>query len=88
MSSLALHLCPKVALWNLRWNTMPYEAKLPEEERTFVNLDDEWSWTKFLAAPVGTYLTWVLAYWLLMFVLAGRRIKDRNYDTLYAYYNR
>lgn len=26
LSSLALHILPQVALWNLRWHTMPYEA--------------------------------------------------------------
>jgi len=67
---------------------MPYEAKLPEAERTFVQLDDTWDVQKFLAAPVGAYLAWVFAYWLLMFVLVRRRIKERNYDTLYNYYNR
>ena len=88
MSSLALHLCPKVALWNLRWNTMPHEAKLPAEERRFTDLDTTFAVDKFFFAPVGCYLAWLAAYWLLMFVLAKKRITQRNYDTLYAYYTR
>jgi hypothetical protein len=33
MSSLALHLFPTILLYNLQWNTMPYEKTLPESER-------------------------------------------------------
>ena len=30
VSSVAIHLFPMIALWNLRWVTIPYEANLPE----------------------------------------------------------
>lgn len=90
MSSLALHLFPQVAMWNLRWNTLPYEKLLPKNKRTFVTIDEEaeFDWYKFVFIPLIFYYAWVVCYYLINFKFATKRIKERNYENMYVYYSK
>lgn len=89
MSSLALHLFPQIAMWNLKWYTIPYEANLPAEERHFVTLQDKsLDFYKFFLVPLGFYYSWVTVYYLINFVLAADRIKRLNYENMWVYYSK
>ena len=67
---------------------MPYEAELPEENRRFLSIDLEFDMAKFFYVPVGFYLVWIMIYFMVNFVLAKKRIQQRNYDNMYNYYMR
>ena len=88
MTSLALHMYPQVTLWNLRWFTMEYELTLPEDKRTFLTLDTSFSFQKFILIPVGIYIFWIVCYFFINFVIAAKRIKERNYDNMFNYYDK
>ena len=93
--SLAIHLIPLVTSWNLRWHTMEWErATLPENQRYFLTPDEDeikngglWRYLiRMFFIPLALYLTWVGLYSLKVFVISSKRIKERNYETLYVYY--
>lgn len=86
MSSLMLHIFPQTAMWNLRWNTMPYEATLPEDQRRFLSIDTAFDVKKFFVFPLFLYFIWATCYVLINFVIARKRIKERNYDNMFSYY--
>lgn len=88
MSSLALHIFPIIVMWNLRWNTMPYEETLTESERHFLSIDTSFDFNKFFIYPMGCYFIWVSIYFVINFVVAAKRIRDRNYDNLFLYYEK
>ena len=88
MSSLALHIFPIIVMWNLRWTTMSYEEKLPESERKFMPIDTSFDFYKFFVYPLGCYFMWVTVYFTINFVVAAKRIRSRNYDNLFLYYEK
>ena len=69
---------------------MPYEATLKEADRRFLTLDPHesaWNLVKSLfLIPLGLYLLWAFLYSLKVFVISSKKIKDRNYETMYVYY--
>jgi len=83
LSSLLVHLLPQITLWNLRWHTMPYEAKLPEEERRFLTIDDSFTVTKFFIFPIFLYAIWMTLYFMVHFVFARERILRKNYHNMF-----
>lgn len=90
MSSLALHLLPQIAMWNLRWYTIPQEALLPADKRHFVSIDPDAPFDvyKLVVVPLGFYYLWVVAYYLINFYLAEKRIRTRNYQNMFHYYSK
>lgn len=86
LSSLALHIYPQLVTWNLRWFTMEYELTLPEDQRRFVTLDTTFSWYRFIVIPTSLYFVWIFCYFLINFVFAAKRIRERNYDNMFNYY--
>ena len=86
LSSLALHMFPQLCLWNLRWHTIPYEQTLPEAERMFLDIDTSFDVYKFFVYPLCFYFCWVSVYFTINFVVAARRIRERNYDNMFHYY--
>ena len=77
-------------MWNLKWNTIPYEKTLPVSERHFVQLDPSkpMDFKHFFLIPLGFYYGWVMAYYLINFVFAAERIKNRNFENMYRYYSK
>lgn len=90
LSSLALHANPLLYSYVMKWNTMPYEKTLPEAERRYASVphDTPIDFQRFFLFPLSIYLAWNVTYWFLNFVLAAKRIRDRNYDTLFGYFTR
>ena len=62
LSSVSIHLFPMIAFWDLRWQTMPYEANLPESERRFLQIDESFDALKFFAYPAVFYWGWATIY--------------------------
>lgn len=65
---------------------MPYEATLPKEERRFLDIDTEFSFTKFFLVPLIAYFSWAFMYGIINFGVSAKRIKERNYDNMWKYY--
>jgi len=86
LTSLALHIFPQICMWNLRWSTMPYEQTLPESERRFLSFDGEFDVMTFIVYPLAFYFLWVSIYFMINFVVAKKRIQERNYDNMYNLY--
>lgn len=92
LTSIAIHLIPLTTSWNLKWTTIPYESTLPEGERYFLTLpenDMELSihfFTKIFLIPFALYLMWAAFYYLKVFVISSSKIKEKNYETMYVYY--
>ena len=92
--SLTIHLIPQVTSWNLRWHTMEWErTTLPPAERQFLTIDENEVAngfgryiTRIFFIPLALYLTWAGLYSLKVFVISSKRIKERNYETMYVYY--
>ena len=83
LSSCAIHMYPMIAIFNLKWVTMPYEASLPEAERKFVTLDEDFDPLKFFAFPAAFYGAWVLFYALTQGVICKGNIDRNKYETLF-----
>ena len=90
MSSLALHMFPALSMFNLHWNTMEYEKTLPISERKFLQYDKSkpLDLTQIFGIPVAVYLIWIGLYFIINFVISAKRIRERNYDTMYIYYEK
>jgi hypothetical protein len=88
MSSMALHFFPILAFSNLRWNTMVFEKTLPESERLFVQLGSTFSWTQLYGYPLAFYFCWLACNYMINFVIAEKRIKERNYQNLYMVFHK
>ena len=86
LTSLVIHAIPMMSMYNMRWVTIVEEAKLPEEQRYFVSLPtDGISMTTHVMAPLALYIFWAIFYSLKIFVVSPKRIKERNYETMYRY---
>lgn len=65
---------------------MEYESKLPAEQRMFLDLQMEFDVYKCFLAPIGFYLIWISFYFTVNFLISAKRIRERNYDTMFVYY--
>lgn len=90
LSSLALHAGPLCYSYVMKWSTMPYEKTLPEAERRYMNIpiDTPIDFNRFFLFPLSIYFAWNITYWFLNFVVAAKRIRERNYETLFGYFNK
>lgn len=90
MSSLALHMYPCILMYNIHWNTMEYEKDLPESERRFLSYDKNKAFNvwNFIVIPIFMYVCWMILYFTINFVISAKKIKDKNYETMYNYYER
>lgn len=91
-TSLAIHMIPLITSWNLKWITMEHELTLREEDRYFLTLKDENEafnfdfFIRIFVYPLAIYLLWAFMYYLKVFVISSKKIKERNYETLYIYF--
>lgn len=89
LSSLALHISPLLITHNIRWNTLPAEAKLPADKRRFFDsLDTSFTWTEIVVIPLGLYGIHTMIMFLINFIWAKKRIAARNYETMFQYFER
>ena len=53
-----------------------------------MDLDTSFDFVSFFMVPIGIYLLWFLFYFIINFVVAHQRIRERNYDCTLLYYQR
>jgi hypothetical protein len=86
LTNCFIHFTPMALMWSVHWKTQYsedigwdlYDAK----QDTF-----SWQFVKdyyFSASMI--YLMWVIPYYLFVFVILKKRIKERNYTTLVGYH--
>lgn len=80
MTSVFIHASPAVLVFTIRW--YPSKFKVCEN---WPSCDDTTVASLFYDPFVLFYLVWAVGYFLWVYVLMGRRIKDRGYETLFAY---
>jgi len=69
ITSLVNHFNLPIVVFNLRWNTLEYEAKLPQNERRFVDLDTTFDFYKMFVAPMTIWLIWAILYYFIIIKL-------------------
>lgn len=87
LTSLAIHLFPFICMYHFKWFTLEEDQKLPLEQRRFVTPIVEDNWTDYFKnmfiVPIAAYWLWLVNYAAIMFVVARKHIKEKNYHTLY-----
>lgn len=85
MTSFSIHFSPMITMWNLHWITRynknrgwsMYDASTDEFTAGFVLF--------YFWAACSLYLSWAVFYYLIIFVFKAKRIKERNYLTLFKW---
>ncbi|KAF8064677.1 hypothetical protein HT031_003479 [Scenedesmus sp. PABB004] len=86
VTSVFLHIAPALVSWTLRWH--PDTARFgpppgaPPEDVEAWAAGPAWA---LVGLPLLPYVAWGGAYWLIIFVLCARRIRARQYATLFDY---
>lgn len=90
LTSLAIHIMPMTVTFHIRWVTIPEQSGLPKELQQFTTLSIEQTWSEYVynmfELPVLVYLCWSFVYSMINFIFAAERIRVRNYDNLYYYF--
>jgi len=68
---------------------MPHELTIPEDQRWFTPLPKDEPFfsrqalIKNIACPIAAYLAWAVIYYILVFCVCSRKIKNKGYVTLF-----
>ncbi|CAI2367403.1 unnamed protein product [Moneuplotes crassus] len=85
LTSFYIHLKPMITMTNLHWSTQHNKDRgwdlYDTSENTF---SFEFFWY-YVTNAFQYYIIWAVVYFLILFVVKRRRIKERNYDTLFIY---
>ena len=89
---LVTHPVPLICMWNVRQITMHYQKGLPEDQRYFLEhpVDEEF-WAKEtlfknFVVPYTYYFVWVFFYYMFNFIIKEKKIREREYFTLFVFY--
>jgi hypothetical protein len=90
VTSVGIHACPMALMWNLRHHLMPIEHGLPDDQRVYVSLDEVFDVKDplydLVIFPTQFYLTWAAIYASINFIFQAKKIREKEYDTMYVYY--
>eukprot|EP00210_Caulerpa_lentillifera_P002576 g2471.t1 len=82
MTSVFMHWSPMLVSWSLRWypqsSPVSYQVS-PVASLIKSGINDMMLW------PMIPYLSWAALYYLKIFVVSSKKIRDRGYHTLYKY---
>lgn len=86
LTNCFIHFTPMILMWNLHWRTQYnenrgwnlYDAK--KDTLTFSFIKD------YYTSCLIVYLFWAVNYYILVFVILDKRIKERHYETIITYY--
>jgi hypothetical protein len=81
-TTLMMHASPAIALYTMRWfPSAAWTAGLPADVAPAFETS---TWTELLLAPWGLYLVWVVAYYLVTFVVLYNRIVQKGRMTMFS----
>ena len=86
LTSVFIHYTPMLLMWNLHWRTQfsqnrgwaLYDAQADTFSLEFLK--------NYYSAILVFYIAWAIVYYLIVYVVAAKRIRARNYATLMTYY--
>ena len=92
LTSLAIHAIPMTIMTHIRWYTIPEQAHLPKEQQRFpIDLPNPQTTGEFLSCfiytPMMYYMTYLIGYGLINFVICEKSIREKNYWTTFTYMN-
>eukprot|EP01012_Entosiphon_sulcatum_P057709 TRINITY_DN81545_c0_g1_i1.p1 TRINITY_DN81545_c0_g1~~TRINITY_DN81545_c0_g1_i1.p1 ORF type:complete len:351 (+),score=52.67 TRINITY_DN81545_c0_g1_i1:25-1053(+) len=79
MTSVFIHLSPVLLVHGIRWNASPRFAVCAN----FPTCDDVAPLTLVWNAVTRFYVWWIVLYYIWVFVVLGRRVRQRGYQTLF-----
>mmetsp|Transcript_35673 Transcript_35673/g.79341 ORF Transcript_35673/g.79341 Transcript_35673/m.79341 type:complete len:381 (+) Transcript_35673:115-1257(+) len=84
ITSLFQHLTPAIVAWIMRWfpdkAVSGYSSLSAEQQAQFTR----GSYVELTVLPMAVWLAWASAYYLIIFVIAEKRIKERGYATMFS----
>lgn len=82
ITTLMMHASPAMTAWTLRWYPDPNQVQrlTPDTQAAMQHA----SWAEMTVMPTIFYMVWVLAYYLLTFVLLRNRIEGRGRLTMFS----
>lgn len=84
ITSLFQHLTPALVAWLMRWRTdriVPGFRDLgQQQQKAFTSA----GFYELTILPMGVWLIWAACYYVLVFVLAGKKVQERSYATMFA----
>ena len=92
LTGVLIHVVPFVATNLIRWQLIPEEAHLPEDERFFCSLTDpsDLNWSNYfyqmVAVPMMAYWCWLTAHGILVFYIYWDYIYETKQSTMYTLY--
>jgi hypothetical protein len=51
-------------------------------------MDKDINMTQFWLIPMGIYMVWMFFYFIINFVISAKKIREKNYDNMYLYYEK
>ena len=82
LTSVFTHVIPYVTTNLIRWQLMPEEAHLPEEERYFCTISEDISWGQYgywmMGVPLFVYWAWLSAYLIVIFYFCSDYIRRND----------
>ena len=86
LTSVFIHFTPMILIWNLHWRTQySKDRQWALYDSKNDKIDAEFFKTYYFSAA-SLYFIWAILYYLIVFVIAAKRIRTRNYATLITYY--
>mmetsp|Transcript_16077 Transcript_16077/g.17860 ORF Transcript_16077/g.17860 Transcript_16077/m.17860 type:complete len:141 (-) Transcript_16077:177-599(-) len=85
MTSLTIHLKPMITMTNLHWSTQ-YNKERGWD--VYDSSEDTFSFSflyEYFRCCSIIYFSWAAIYFLIIFIVKRKKIKERNYDTLFKY---
>ena len=86
LTNCFIHFTPNVLMWNIHWYNQYSETRTWD---LYDAKNDTFSWSfvkDYYFAALTMYLIWNVGYYLLVFIVLEKRIKERKYQTLVAYH--
>ena len=91
LTSLATHAVPMILTIHIRWDTIPKQMHLTEDEMRFAPLPDMPDWSTwfhyFFVMPLLVYFIWLFVYGVCLFVITDK-VQDYSYDSVYRIFTR
>lgn len=83
LTSVFIHFTPMTLMWNLHWYTQYSKTKTWEFYDATQDTFSLQFLKEYFMAAVGAYLFWAVIYYIVMFVIAEKRIRERGYGKLF-----
>ncbi|DBA97222.1 TPA: hypothetical protein ACH3X1_014972 [Trebouxia sp. C0004] len=85
ITSLFMHISPALVCWAWRWYPDPSVVKFDQMSAEQLKAYNTASWWDIGVLSMGSYMIWVVLYYIKVFVLSQDNVKNKGYVTLFQY---